>query len=406
MTLIDLFREVYTAIVANKFRSGLTVLGIIIGISSVVVLLAIGAGTQKSIEERIQSIGSNLIMVQPSFGRGQGAVNQGRGSVQTLTIDDFEKISKEIDGIRAISPEINGRRQVIYQRKNTNTQVIGVSDTYQHIRALEIDVGDFFTEQQVANVSRFAVLGSTTKTDLFGDDDAIKKRIRIGGIDFTVIGIIKSKGQSGFGSQDDRIIIPYTTAQRYFSKNNYISSIQISSLFSGEEMIVVQEKIQQLLLSIHKINNPAQADFSVVNQSDIIDTASSITKTLTGFLISVAAISLIVGGIGIMNMMLTNVTERIREIGLRKAVGASKKNIRMQFLFEAIVLTSIGGVCGIILGIVISFILEYFFNIASDVSLNSILVSVLVSSVIGIVFGYIPARTAANLSPIDALRHE
>jgi putative ABC transport system permease protein len=407
MTTKDLLHETYISITANKIRSGLTMLGIVIGIGSVIALISIGQGASQSIQSNIQSIGSNLIMVMPgnqrSFG---GGLNQGRGSAQTLTLDDALAIKESVQNIQAIAPDITKRYQVATKGKNTNTQVIGTLSDYAMVRNIEVDTGSFITDTHERSLSRVAVLGPTTAIDLFGEgNDPLGQTVRINGLVFTVIGITKAKGGTGFNNQDDRIIIPLSTMSRYLAGSEYVNTISISAN-SQDAMVTLQNDVTALLLSRHKITNPLQADFSVLNQSDIVATATSVTTTFTVFLGAVASISLLVGGIGIMNMMLTTVTERTREIGLRKAIGAKNKDIRLQFLLEALMLTFVGGAIGIVLGSIISFLVSSLMNIATSTSLSSILLSFSVSAAIGVVFGYYPARQASALNPIDALRHE
>ncbi len=407
MLFSDLFQETYTALLSNKARSGLTILGIIIGIGSVIALISIGQGATGSIESRIKSLGSNLVMVTPGMQRAQGyQVSSGRGSAQNLTLDDAEAIQKEISSVKAIAPEISSRYQITAKGTNTNTQVVGATSSYTSVRNLEIDLGVFISDQSQKSLSKVAVLGPTTRNDLFGEEaDPIGQTIRIKGIEFKVIGLTKSKGTSGFGSQDDMIFVPLSTAQRFLSGSERLSTISVEAV-DQKSMTLMQEDITSLMLSRHNILNPQLADFSVMNQTDIMASASSITNTLTMLLAAIAGISLVVGGIGIMNMMLTTVTERTREIGLRKAIGAKKKDITLQFLTESVMLTFVGGVVGVIIGWAVSFGVSQFGGIATKVSLMSILLAFGVSAAIGIIFGYYPANRASKLNSIDALRYE
>ncbi|MFA6171803.1 MAG: ABC transporter permease [Patescibacteria group bacterium] len=408
MLVNDLFQETFFAIRANKARSGLTILGIIIGIGSVIAMVAIGQGAQKSIEASIESIGSNLLIVMPGFQRsvGGGGVSAGRGSATTLTTEDAEAIKTEVTGVKAVEPEVTGRYQITAKGTNTNTQVVGTVAEYPAVRNLEIDQGQFFTETDLRSNSKVAILGPTARDDLFGTGaDALGKTVAIKQVNFKVIGVSKSKGGSGFGSQDDMIFVPLTTAKGYLSGSEYISTIYIQSQ-DQSGLTAVQNQVNDLLLQRHKISNAANADFQILNQADIVATASSVTGTFTMLLAAIAGISLIVGGIGIMNMMLTNVTERTREIGLRKAIGAKRNDISNQFLAEAIMLTFIGGAFGIILGWLLAAIVSKFASIATSISLSSVLLAFGVSAAIGIIFGYYPARRAAKLNPIEALRYE
>jgi putative ABC transport system permease protein len=407
MKISDLFEETYSAITVNKARSGLTILGIVIGIGSVIAMIAIGQGAQTSIENNIQSIGSNLILVTPGFARGVGQqVSTGRGNAQTLTQADADSIIKEITSAKAVAPEISRRYQVTAKSKNTNTQIIGTVPNYTSVRNVEVDQGSFITDQHIRGISKIAVLGPTTATDLFGSaETAIGQTIKINKVEFKVIGVTKSKGGSGFGNADDSIFVPLITAQRFLAGDTYVTTISVQAK-DQSAMTAIQQEITTLLLARHKISNPQMADFQVLNQSDIVAAASSVTGIFTILLASIAGISLLVGGIGIMNMMLTTVTERTREIGLRKAIGAHKSDISLQFLFEAIMLTFLGGILGIILGWFLAWCVTQFAGIATNVSLTSILLAFGVSAGIGIIFGYYPARRAAKLSPIEALRYE
>ena len=407
MTTIDILEETYAALSSNKVRSGLTMLGIVIGIGSVIAMVSIGQGAQSSIQSSIQSIGSNLVLVMPGAQRGPGAgVSTGRGAARTLTQSDADAIIKEVTTAKAVAPEISGRYQVTARGLNTNTSVVGTTASYPSVRNLEIDEGVFISDQNNNSLSKVAVIGPTTRDDLFASGtEALGQTIRIKGIEFKIIGITRSKGGSGFGSQDDMIFIPLTSAQRFLAGSQYVTTISVQAQ-SADLMTSIQTQITDLLLARHKITDPAQTDFNVLNQADIVATASSITSTFTILLAAVAGISLLVGGIGIMNMMLTTVTERTREIGLRKAIGARNSDISMQFLVEAVMLTFIGGIIGVMLGISISYIITSLGILTTSVSLSSILLAFGVSALIGIVFGYYPARRAANLSPIDALRFE
>lgn len=407
MKTSDIIHETYSALVSNKIRTGLTMLGIVIGIGSVIAMVSIGQGAQGSIEDRIQSIGSNLIQITPGAQGGQGSqVSQGRGTARTLTQEDANAIAEEISLAQAVSPEISSRYQIVGKGTNTNTSVAGVTPTYPEVRNVQIAEGSFISDQHLRSLSKVAVLGPTVRDDLFGEGaSAIGQTIRINGMQFKVIGVTTVKGGTGFGSQDDMVYIPLTSAQKFLAGNEYVTNISVQ-VVDADSMTQAQTDITNLLLDRHNISNPASADFSILNQSDIVETASSVTQTFTLLLGSVAGISLVVGGIGIMNMMLTTVTERTREIGLRKAIGAKRKDINRQFLAEAIALTLVGGLLGILLGVSISFAVNYFGVLQTSVSMGSILLAFGVSATIGIVFGYYPAKRAAGLNPIDALRYE
>ncbi|HVT74892.1 MAG TPA: ABC transporter permease [Candidatus Paceibacterota bacterium] len=407
MRAIDLFEETHAALSANKVRTGLTMLGIVIGIASVIAMTAIGAGAQNAIESSIQSIGSNLVIVMPGSQRTQGyQVSFSRGSSQTLTRADAEALASELTLAKAVAPDLTGRYQVTAKGTNTNTSVVGATSVYPSVRNVSMDIGDFISDAQDASIAKVAVLGPTTRDDLFGEGaDPTGQIIRIRGIQFTVIGVTKAKGGSGFGSQDDTIYVPLSSASRYLAGGNHVSTISVQAI-DARSMTDLQTEVTDDLLARHKISDPTLADFSVLNQADIVATASSVTGTFTMLLAAVAGISLVVGGIGIMNMMLTTVTERTREIGLRKAIGAKKRDINLQFLAEAVVLTFLGGAIGVGLGWAISFALTWFGVLSASVSLSSVLLAFGVSTAIGIAFGYYPARRAADLNPIQALRYE
>jgi putative ABC transport system permease protein len=343
----------------------------------------------------------------PGAQRGPGfQVSAGRGSARTLTQTDADAITKEVTLARAVAPELSGRYQISAKGKNTNTSVIGTTAVYPDVRNVAIDEGSFITDQHNRSLSKVAVLGPTARIDLFGEGvSAIGQSIRIKNIEFKIIGITKAKGGSGFGSQDDMIFVPLTSAQRFLAGDQYVTTISVQAQ-SPDSMAEIQRQITDLLLNRHHISDPQLADFSTLNQADIVATASSITQTFTILLAAVAGISLVVGGIGIMNMMLTTVTERTKEIGLRKAIGAKRRDISAQFLAEAIALTFTGGAIGVALGWAISFSVSYFGILQTKVTLSSILLAFGVSAAIGIVFGYYPARRAAGLNPIEALRYE
>ncbi len=403
----DIIEETYISLSANKVRSGLTMLGIVIGISSVIAMISIGAGAQGSIQSSIQSIGSNLVLVMPGAQRGPGfQVSGGRGSARTLTQGDADAIAQAVTLAKAVAPENSGRYQVTSKGKNTNTSVVGTTSVYPDVRNVQIEEGSFITDQNIRGLAKVAVLGPTARDDLFGiGAEAVGENIRINGVEFKVIGITKAKGGTGFGSQDDMIFIPLTSAQRFLAGDDYVTTISVQAT-DASQMTEIQSQINDLLMTRHNISDPTLVDFNTLNQADIVATASSITQTFTILLAAVAGISLIVGGIGIMNMMLTTVTERTREIGLRKAVGAKRRDVTLQFLTEAVMLTFVGGLTGIILGWLISFTFTYFGILQTQVSLSSILLAFGVSAAIGIIFGYYPARRAASLNPIQALRYE
>ena len=407
MDIFELILESLNTLTVNKLRTGLATLGIVIGIASVIALISLGQASQKQIQDQIQSLGSNLLTVSPGSSRGAGNVRGGIGSVSTLTLDDAKSIStsSQVNTIRNVSPEYSTRTQVVAGRNNTNTTVLGVMPAYSSVRKLNVSSGSFITQKDVEGLSKVAVIGPQVASDLFGTNNVVGKSLRINNINFTIIGISVSKGGTGFQNQDDQVWIPLTTAQKVVFGVSNISSIAMEAN-SPEVMTTAQDQVGYLLLSRHKINDPTKADFTIFSQNDILNTASSVTGTFTSLLSGVAAISLVVGGIGIMNIMLVTVTERTREIGLRKALGAKRKSIITQFLIESTILTGVGGLIGMVVGIFSSWVITKISSLPFAVSISSVMLAVVVSVVIGIIFGWYPARKAAKLQPIEALRYE
>jgi putative ABC transport system permease protein len=405
MKIQDIFKETYTALSANKARSGLTILGIVIGIASVIAMVSIGQGASGQIQSSIEGLGSNLLTVMPGFIQpGRGIVSSGRGSAQTLQNEDVEVI-RQLTGVAYVSPELQRRFQIVASGNNTNSTIIGVNPDYAQVRNVAPAAGSFVTEAHVRSLGRVAVLGPTVATDLFGEgNDPVGKTIHINRVNFKVIGVLESKGSAGFFNPDDTVFVPLTTMQKILAGADFLSTIAIS-VESKDLMPQMQTEATFALAAKHRVD-PQSPDFSIVSQADIVGTLTQVTNTFTIFLAAVAGISLIVGGIGIMNMMLTTVTERTREIGLRKSIGAKKKDISMQFLAEAVMLTFLGGTAGVVLGWLISVLVSRFAGIATQVSLQSVILAFGVSAAIGIVFGYYPARRAASLNPIEALRYE
>lgn len=407
MRMGEIVEESVATLGLNKMRTGLAILGIIIGIGSVIALISLGQGSQKAIENQIQSLGANLLTVMPG-GNRSGNVRQAGGSNTTLTLEDAKAImsSPEVNTVRRVSPELSRRFQVIAGGNNTNTQITGVYPEYAEIRKVSLTGGNFISQREIDSMARVAVLGPQVVTDLFGEgSNPVGQIIKINKQNFMVTGVTQSKGGSGFMNQDDIIFLPLSTVQKQLTGVDYLSSIAVEAK-SQEVMTEAQNQVGYLLLGRHKFSDPASADFSIMSQSDILNTASQVTGTFTMLLGGIAAISLLVGGIGIMNIMLVTVTERTREIGLRKALGAKKKTVVTQFLVEAVILTFIGGILGMILGVGISVVLSKMMNVPFTIQLMSVIMAIGVSGIIGIVFGWYPAQRAAKLQPIEALRYE
>ncbi|MBI4250098.1 ABC transporter permease [Candidatus Uhrbacteria bacterium] len=404
MRYSDILDETRISLTANKARSGLTILGIVIGIASVIAMVSIGEGAKGSIQSSIEGLGSNLLTVLPGFVQpGRGIVSSGRGTAQTLKNEDIDALSS-LEGVKAVSPELQRRFQITSQiGNNTNSTVVGATDQYAAVRTVEVENGVFLSPTHERSMSHVAVLGPTVAKDLFGEDvDPLNKTLRINRVNFKVIGILKSKGGSGFMNLDDMILVPLSTMQKILSGVDYLSTIALA-VEDKNQMPAVQEAASAALLVTHRVSEP---DFSIISQADILGALSQVTTTFTLFLASIAGISLIVGGIGIMNMMLTTVTERTREIGLRMAIGARRRDITWQFLMEAVMLTFLGGLIGVLIGWLIAFVVARFVGIATEVSWQAVLTAFGVATGIGIVFGYYPARRAARFNPIDALRYE
>jgi ABC-type antimicrobial peptide transport system permease subunit len=405
MKLKDLFFEIFRSILSNKSRSGLTILGIVIGIAAVIAMISIGQGASNQIQKSIEGLGSNLLTIVPGAVRpGIGIVSTGRGGAQTLKNDDADAL-KKIEGVAATSPELSRRFQIVSPSgKNTNSLVVGVISDYAIVRNLNIAYGNFINENQNRGFAKVAVLGNQSAKDLFGDEDPLGKYIRINKINFLVVGVAAPRGGTGFANYDDFVYIPLNTMQKVLAGVDYLSALAVK-VSSKDLMDQVRDEIISTLVIRHRVplDNP---DFTIISQQDVLGTLNQVINTFTIFLASVAGISLLVGGIGIMNMMLTVVTERTKEIGLRKAIGAKTKDISLQFLLEAAVITIIGGIIGIILGWLISFAISKIAGISTSVSLFAILLSFGISGLIGIVFGYYPARRASKLNPIEALRYE
>ena len=398
------FLMAWASLIANKLRSILTMLGIIIGVAAVIALVSIGNGVKQDIQDSISSLGSNLLMVMPGAPRTPG-VRPTAGSQKTLKVSDYEAIAK-LDGVKAASPYTAGSYVAIYQSKNWTTSVSGVNYNFQDVNNWNMEEGRFISEKNVQNRERIAVVGQTVVKNLFAGEDPVGKEIRVQNIPFRVIGVLESKGNGTMGNdQDDAIFIPYTTAMERVEGVDYLRMVYVVAKDeSGIDRL--QSDIENLLRVRHGIKDPELDNFNIQNMKSIMDTMEQTTGTLTLFLGAVAAISLVVGGIGIMNIMLVSVTERTREIGIRKALGATYNVIVTQFLIEAVVISLMGGIIGIALGIGASHLIGTLSGLSTVISIPTLILSFGFSMAIGLVFGIYPARKAAKLNPIDALHYE
>lgn len=402
MLFWTIIKVAFKSLLVNKLRTFLAMLGIIIGVGAVISMLAMGAGAQKRVMERIASMGTNLLSVRP----GQRGL---RGRMidisQKLKLSDAGAILDTVPGVYQVCPVVRGNNQLKYFNKNTQSNLIGSSITYFPIRNFEIAKGRSFTEGEVERTARVAVLGPTTVENLFEESDPIGETIKIGGINFSIIGVTKAKGSQGRYDPDDMVIVPYTTAMKQLLGLDYLHEIDIQT-FDNADLEEVQEAITALLRRRHRLLEGAADDFTIRAQAEIVEAASEVSRTFTILLGSIAGISLLVGGIGIMNIMLVTVAERTREIGVRKAIGAKDRDILLQFLIEAIVLTAIGGIIGVALGIGAAQMIAKLTDFFTVVKLTSILLALSFSAAVGIFFGFYPARSAAMLDPIEALRYE
>lgn len=398
------FLMAWASLIANKLRSLLTMLGIIIGVAAVIALVSIGNGVKQDIEDSISSLGSNLLVVLPGAPRTPGA-RSSQGSMKSLKISDYEAIAK-LEGVKAASPMTNGSYVVIYQNKNWTTSVAGVNSNFQDVNNWTMTSGRFFSDKNVQNRERVAVVGQTVVKNLFADEDPVGKEIRVKNIPFRVIGVLKSKGNGTMGNdQDDTVLIPYTTSMERVEGIDYLRRVYVVVKDDGG-IDRLQADIENLLRVRHNIKDTNLDDFNIQNMKSIMETVAQTTGTFTLFLGAVAAISLVVGGIGIMNIMLVSVTERTREIGVRKALGATYSVIVTQFLIEAVVISLMGGFIGIAFGIGASKVIGMVSGMSTIVSVPTIIMSFAFSMAIGLIFGIYPARKAAKLNPIDALHYE
>lgn len=392
----------------NKMRSMLTSLGIIIGVSAVIIMLAVGSGASKKIAKDMESMGSNLLMIRSSSAKS-GGVRMGSGTKPTLTLQDAQAIEKTARGILAIAPYSAEAKQLTYGNQNWSTTVGGTTMAYFIIRNYELDSGRGFMKEDNKNSTKVAIIGQTVSTELFGDVNPIGKTIRIGNVPFKVIGLLKAKGSSGMGQdQDDIVFIPITTAQRKVFGTDFPGTVNMIAVKSQNDQVIssTESDIKEILKKRHNIGSTQEDDFEVRNLAEMQETIKSATKTMSLLLGAIAGVSLIVGGIGIMNIMLVSVTERTREIGIRMAIGAKTSDIRFQFLIESFLLSIAGGIAGVIVGICGAYLMKQFAGMNIAITMSSIILSLGFSAMIGIGFGYYPAYKASLLNPIDALRYE
>ncbi len=402
-----IIRVAFRALIRNKMRAALTMLGIIIGVSAVIAMVSIGQGASASVQAQIESIGTNLLFVSAGA-QNVGGVRSGTGDTgtNTLTVEDLDAIKREVPSVSMVTPNVNARSQLIAGNMNWNTAVTGVSEQYPEIRKWPVANGSFFSDSDVRTAARVIVIGQTLADNLFPGADPIGQDLRVQNLPFRIVGVMNRKGQDPQGrDQDDVAFAPYTTVQKKILGRDRIQIAFVSAI-SQDATYTAQSQITELLRQRHKLTASEPNDFTVRNMTDVAEAANETSKTMTILLACIAGVSLLVGGIGIMNIMLVSVTERTREIGIRMAIGARSSAVRSQFLIESIVLSLTGGTVGIILGVVLSLVIPAFLGWPTLVSMMAIVGSVLFSAAVGIFFGYYPARKAAALDPIEALRYE
>jgi putative ABC transport system permease protein len=407
MNILVIFRIAFRALARNKMRSALTMLGIVIGVSAVIAMVSIGQGAQAQVQEQIANVGTNLLFVGAGS-QNVGGVRSGTGATNsnTLTVEDIEAIRREIPSVAMASPTVNTRAQLVFGNQNWNTQVQGVNEQFPQIKKWKVESGEFLTEADVRTAARVIVLGQTVVESLFPGTDPVGQMVRVRELPFRVIGVMAKKGQDAGGrDQDDVAFAPFTAVQKKLLAITYVQFAHVSAI-SPAATYTAQDQITDLLRQRHKLAPNQENDFFVRNLTDVAEAADETNRIMTYLLGSIASVSLVVGGIGIMNIMLVSVTERTREIGIRMAVGARSSSVRKQFLIESIVLSLTGGAIGIVLGIAVSFAIPMILGWRTLIPIVWIVVSVVVSVVVGVLFGYYPARKASGLDPIDALRYE
>ena len=404
MNLLNLFKISLRAVANNKMRSFLSMLGIIIGVAAVIIMMSIGQGSKESIRKELSTMGTNLLTIRPGADM-RGGVRQDPSSMQTLKMADYERIVREKKFVTKVSPEVTASGQAIYGNNNTNTSIYGESTEYLDIKLWNVEEGECFTEEDIKKSAKVCVVGATIVKELFGGHDPIGKTLRFKSIPMRVIGVLKTKGYNSWGMDQDNVIIaPYTTVMKRINAQTYFSSI-VCSAITEELSDAAIEELTQMLRDNHKLKSGAEDDFTIRSQAEMMDTMSSTMDTVTIILVVAAAFSLLVAGIGIMNIMLVSVTERTKEIGLRMAVGATGPVISLQFLIESVLISVTGGLLGVIVGVGATTAVAAI-GMPSSVPAWSIYVSFIVCVCIGVLFGYIPAQKAANMNPIEAIRHE
>ena len=406
MNYLNLFYIALRAILSNKLRTLLTMLGMIIGVSSVITMLAIGQGSKMSIRDQISEMGSNMVMIHPNRGQ-MGGVRMSSADMQCLKAKDFEDLQKECPHISAITPQVSSSGQLINGTKNAPTSVYGVNEDYLTIRKYKVEEGSFFSDEHVKTYAKVAVVGTTVVKNLFNEgEDPIGKVIRFNKIPVTIVGVLASKGSNSMGQdQDDIVLMPYTTVQKRILAQTHFQSIVASATSENETDLAVEE-ITNVLRRNHNIGAYDDDDFDIRSQEELVSTLTSTTDMLTVLLACIASISLLVGGIGIMNIMFVSVTERTKEIGLRMSIGAKERHIMLQFLIEAIMISVSGGIIGVLFGLFITYLVNFLIGWPVDVQMWSVLLSFAVCTTAGIFFGWYPARKAARLDPIEAIRYE
>jgi putative ABC transport system permease protein len=407
MNLLLTFKVALRALARNKMRSVLTMLGIIIGVGAVIAMVGIGQGASASIQAQIANLGNNLLIVQAGSAN-TGGLRGGAGSNTTLTADDIDAIERECPSVQAASPSVRANGQLIFGNQNWSPSggIYGVNEKYPQIRAWPVATGEFFSDADVRTSARVAVLGKTVVNNLFPGTDPIGQMLRVRNLPFKVVAVLSTKGQNQYGQdQDDTVLVPYTAAQKKLLTITWVNSAYVSAI-SANATSRAQSEITSLLRQRHKISANQDDDFTVRNLADVADAADQSSKIMTNLLASIAGVSLLVGGIGIMNIMLVSVTERTREIGIRMAIGARSGVIRRQFLIESITLSLVGGIIGVLFGITTAIIISRLLKWNTLISPISVAISVLFSVLVGVLFGYYPAHKAASLDPIDALRYE